>query len=236
MPGALRLFGLGVAAAVVLCACQQASSPPPSGVQSARSPVTTPRGTPMGSPTPTATPVLAVDKVGAAASASGFMVFAVITNPSGQTAADVKVEITALSGSGQALARRTGSIPRIGSGQREALAMPFPVSRTLPATFSGRIASVRWRSDLASDVAQVIGATFVQDARTPAVRVHLVNRGGRANRIAVTAVCWDAAGNIRGGGTRTLMVGPEAQGHDVTIDVALSTVPAGCDAFGVSTG
>lgn len=228
----LRWFGLAAGVVLTLAACEQAAAPPSSAVQPARSPVTTP--TPP--PTPTAAPALAVEKVGASASAGGFMAFAVITNPSGQTATDVKVEITALSGRGQALARRTGSIPRIAPGQREAVALSFPVSRTLPARFSGSVASVRWSSDLASDAAQVAGATFVQDARTPAVRVHLVNHGQGTDRVAVTAVCWDAAGNIRGGGTRTVMVGPEAQGHDVTIEVALSTVPTGCDAFGVSTG
>jgi len=80
----------------------------------------------------------------------------------------------------------------------------------------------------------VAGASFIQDARTPAVRVHLVNHGQGADRVLVTAVCWDAAGNIRGGGTGTVTVGPQAQGQDVTIQVALSAVPASCDAFGVS--
>jgi hypothetical protein len=179
-------------------------------------------------------PALALEKVGASASASGFLAFAVIANPSGQTALDVKVEIVALSSTGQALARRTGSISRIAPGQREAVALAFPVGRTLPAKFSGSIAAVNWSSDIAADLAEVAGASFVQDARTPEVLVHLVNHGQGAGRVSVTAVCWDAAGNIRGGGTRTLMVGPEAQGHDVTIQVALSTVPASCDAFGVS--
>ena len=51
----------------------------------------------------------------------------------------------------------------------------------------------------------------------------------------VTAICWDAAGEIRGGGTSSVMVGPDAQGHDVTIQVAIATVPARCDAYGIST-
>jgi hypothetical protein len=176
-----------------------------------------------------------VEKVGAASSASGFLAFAVIDNPSGETAMDVKVEITALDRGGQSLGRRTGSIPRIGPGQREAVALAFPVGRTLPAQFTGSVAGVRWSADAAGDVAQVAGASFIQDPRTPAVRVHLLNHGSGPDRIAVTAICWDAAGNIRGGGTRTVMVGPEAQGHDVTVQVALATVPASCDAFGVST-
>jgi len=176
-----------------------------------------------------------VEKVGASASSGGFMAFAVIANPSEQTALDVKIDISALSSTGQRLARQTGSIRRIGPGKREAIALSFPVGRTLPAQFSGTVAAVRWSVDESADVAQVAGASFVQDARTPEVRVHLINHGQGADRVLVTAVCWDAAGNIRGGGTRTVSVGPEAQGHDVTIQVALSTVPASCDAFGVSS-
>jgi len=218
--------------ALALCACEQA----PSAVQPTRTPVaTTPRSTPTPTPTPKPAPALAVEKVGASVSSGGFMAFAVIANPSEQTALDVKVDISALSSTGQQLARRTGSIRRIGPGKREAVALSFPVGRTLPAQFSGSVAGVRWSADEAADVAQVAGASFVQDARTPEVRVHVVNTGQGADRVLVTAVCWDAAGNIRGGGTGTVTVGPEAQGHDVTIQVALSAVPASCDAFGVSS-
>ena len=220
----------GIGAVLVLAACQQA----PSAVKPTPTPVaTTPRSIPT--PTPKPAPALAVEKVGASASSGGFMAFAVIANPSDQTALDVKVDISALSSTGQQLARRTGSIRRIGPGKREAVALSFPLGRNLPAQFSGSVAGVRWSADEAADVAQVAGASFVQDARTPEVRVHLINTGQGADRVLVTAVCWDAAGNIRGGGTRTVSVGPEAQGHDVTIQVALSAVPASCDAFGVSS-
>ncbi|HEV7385453.1 MAG TPA: hypothetical protein VGN89_11285 [Phenylobacterium sp.] len=198
--------------------------------------VATPRSTPTPTPAPKPAPALTVEKVGASNSAGGYLAFAVIQNPSDQTAMDVKVDISALSSSGQQLAHRTGSIGRIAPGQREAVALAFPVGRTPPAQFSGSIAGVRWSADQAADLAQVAGASFEQDARTPGVRVHLVNHGQGANRILVTAVCWDSAGNIRGGGSRTVTVGPEAQGHDVTIPVALSMVPANCDAFGVSGG
>jgi hypothetical protein len=229
------VFAIGLAAALVLTACEQASSPQPVAVQTTRTPaIATPRSTPTPTPTPKPPPALAVEKVGASASAGGFMAFAVIANPSDQTAMDVRVDITSVSSTGQQLARRTGSISRIGPGHRKAVAIAFPVGRTLPAQFSGSIASVRWSDGEAADVAQVTGATFIQDARTPGVRVHLVNHGQGADRVLVTAVCWDTAGNIRGGGTRTVTVGPEAQGHDVTIQVSLSTVPASCDAFGVS--
>ena len=220
------------AAALFLTACEQA----PSAVQPTHAPLAaTPRSTPTPTPTPNPAPLLAVEKVGASASSGGFMAFAVIANPSDQTALDVKVDISALSSTGQQLARRTGSIARIEPGKREAVALAFPVGRTLPAQFSGSVAAVRWSADTAADVAQVEGASFVQDARTPEVRVHLVNHGQGADRVLVTAVCWDDSGNIRGGGSRTVMVGPEAQGHDVTIQVALSAVPASCDAFGVSS-
>jgi len=223
-----------LAAPLLLTACEPGASPQ-SVVKPTPSAVSAPRSTPTPAPAPKPAPALAVEKVGASASAGGFMAFAVIANPSDQTAVDVKVDISALSSTGQSLAHRTGSIARIAPGQREAVALAFPVGRTLPAQFSGSIASVRWSADQTADVAQVAGASFEQDARTPGVRVHLINHGQGADRVLVTAVCWDAAGNIRGGGTRTVMVGPEAQGHDVTIQVALSTVPASCDAFGVSS-
>ena len=216
----------------ILTACQPANST--STVQPTGSPVTH-SGTPTPAVTPNQPPALAVQKVGAVATPAGFTAFAVVNNPSGQTAMAVKVEITALGAGGQVLTRRSGAISRIGPGQREAMALVFPVGRTLPSRFSGSVVNVRWSSDSPTEGAQVAGASFVQDARTPSVRVHLVNRGQGADRVAITAVCWDAAGNIRGGGTRTVMVGPEANGHDVTIDVAISTVPASCDAFGISS-
>ena len=207
----------------------------PSAVQPTRTPViSTLRPGPTNTPTARPAPALAVEKVGAAASAGGFMAFAVISNPSDETAVDVQVDIDALSSSGQSLAHRSGSIAWIGPGKREAVAMAFPVGKTLPARFSAGIGPVHWNADQPAEVVEVVGASFEQDARTPDVRVHLVNHGSGADRVLVTAVCWDAAGNIRGGGTRTVMVGPEAQGHDVTIQVAISTVPARCDGFGVS--
>src|SRR6202011_5943245 len=107
----------------------------------------TPQSTPTPAPTPKPAPALSVEKVGASASAGGFMAFAVIANPSDQTALDVKVDISAVSSTGQSLAHRSGSIPRIGPGQREAVALAFAVGRTLPAQFSGSIASVRWSAD-----------------------------------------------------------------------------------------
>ncbi len=196
--------------------------------------MTTPTSTPTPAPTPSAAPSLSVQKVGASASASGFMAFAVIANPSGETAVDVKVEITAVSDSGQALAKRTGSISQIAPGRREAVALLFPVGRTLPAQFTGSISGVRWSSDAPAEAAEVAGASFIQDARTPSVRVHVVNHGQGAARMVVIAVCWDGAGEIRGGGSLTATVGADAQGHDVTVSVSIATVPAHCDAYSTS--
>jgi hypothetical protein len=196
--------------------------------------ITAPSSTATPAPTPTPAPSLSVQKVGASASASGFLAFAVIANPSGQTALDVKVEITAVNDRGQALSKRTGSISRIAPGHREAVALAFPVGKTLPAQFSGSITSVHWSAEQTADVAEVAGASFVQDARTPSVRVHVVNHGQGATRMVVIAVCWDGAGEIRGGGSLTATVGPDAQGHDLTVAVSIATVPASCDAYGVS--
>jgi hypothetical protein len=174
--------------------------------------------------------------VGAASSPSGFTAFAVISNPSAQTALSVQVEIAEVDAHGQVVMKRAGSIPRIGAGQREAVAVNFPVGRSLPAQFSASIGGVRWSSDASPDIAQVANATFVQDARTPSVRVHVVNNGSAATRVILVAVCWDAAGNIRGGGTRTASIGPGVAGHDVTVPVWIATVPARCDGYGISVG
>ena len=227
------VLGAVIAFALLLSACQQAAAP--TAVQPTRSPVTTPRPTvtPV-VPAATPAPALALDQVGAAASPSGFMAFAVISNLSAETAFDVKIAITAVSGSGQSLARREASIARIAAGQRQAVAVPFPVGRTLPAQFSGSIANVRWVSDSSADVAEVSGANFIQDARTPSVRVHVVNHGQGVARVFLIAVCWDAAGHIRGGGSRTATVGADPQGHDVVVDVFIAAVPAHCDGYGLA--
>jgi hypothetical protein len=229
------VVGLVVAASALLTACQPANSSPSAAVQQSGSAAKTPRPLATPVPTPTAAPALAVAKVGAVATPSGFTAFAVIDNPSGQTAMDVKIQISAVGPGGQVLTRRSGGIHRIGAGQRDAVAVPFPVGRTLPTQFVASVPSVRWSADDTTDVAQVAAADFLQDARMPGVRVHLVSHAQRAIPVSVTAVCWDSAGNIRGGGTRTVMVGPDAQGHDSTIAVAVSAVPTRCDAYAVTT-
>jgi hypothetical protein len=223
---------IAITFALVLTACQQAASPPT--VPPTRLAVSTPSPTPT--PVPTAVPAsaLALDQVGAAASPSGYTAFAVISNPTPQTALEVKVEIAELDGHGQVVMRRGGSISRIGAGQREAVAIAFPVGRALPAQFSGRIGDVRWVSDSTPDMAQVASASFVQDARTPTVRIHVVNNGTAPASVILVAVCWDGDGAIRGGGTRTATVGPGAEGHDVPVAVWIATVPTRCDGYGIT--
>jgi hypothetical protein len=216
---------------LVLTACEQAAT---TGTIQPTATSAKPRTTPTAASTPTPVPALALEKVGATSSPSGYLAFAVINNPSGQTAMDVKVEISAINGASQAMTRRSATIRRIPAGQRAAAAIGFSVGPTLPARFTGRVTGVRWSPQLSEETAKVASANFVQDARTPSVRVHLVNSGQRAVRLGVTAVCWDTAGNIRGGGTDTVAVGPDAKGHDATIDVYVSTVPSRCEAFGVS--
>ena len=226
------VVGFCVALAAIVSACQPANMTP-SAVQPTKSPVAQ-RPTPTPVPTPTPAPALAVEKVGAVATPGGFTAFAVVNNSSGQTAMAVSVQIAAIGPGGQVLNRRSGTIARIGPGHSEAMALAFPVGRTLPTQFSGSVASVHWSADALAEGAEVANTSFLQDARTPSVQVHLVNSGQRAARVAVTAVCWDGAGNIRGGGSRTVMVGPDAGGHDVVIEVAISTVPARCDGYGVT--
>ena len=227
-------LALGMLAAVVLAACQQAASPPAASARPTRVAVSTPSPTPV--PTPTPAPALALDKVGAAASPNGFTAFAVISNPTPQTAIDVNVEIAELDASGQVVMRRGASIPRIGAGTREAVAAAFPMGRTLPAQFSGSLGAVRWTSDSSADTAEVASASFVQDARTPSVQIHVVNHGQGPARVILIAVCWDGVGNIRGGGSRTSVVAPGGGGHDVMVAVWITTVPARCDGYGITVG
>ncbi|HXN00266.1 MAG TPA: hypothetical protein VN973_00065 [Candidatus Dormibacteraeota bacterium] len=230
--GGRGIWQIAMLFAFALSACQQAASP--TTVLPTTLPVSTPSPATTPVPTPPPAPALALDQVGAAASPSGFSAFAVVSNPTAQTALEVTVEIAELDGRGQVVMRRGGTIPRIAAGQREAVAVAFPVGRILPAQFSGRIGDVRWISETSPEIAQVTGASFSQDARTPTVRIHVVNNGQGAARMILIAVCWDAAGNIRGGGSRTITVGPGAEGLDVTVAVWIATVPTRCDGYGIT--
>src|SRR2546423_4711241 len=223
------VVGLFVVLTAILSACQPANMTP-SAVQPTKSPLAQ-RPTPTPVPTPTPAPALAVEKVGAVATPGGFTAFAVVNNPSGQTAMAVSVQIAAIGPGGQVLNRRSGTIARIGPGHSEAVALAFPVGRTLPTQFSGSVASVQWSADALAEGAEVANTSFLQDARTPSVQVHLVNSGQRAARVAVTAACWDGAGNIRGGGRRTGNGGAHAGGDDVGVEVGISAGAARCGGF-----
>lgn len=222
-----------VAGTLLLAACQQAPTSTAASSRPAHSSAPA-RSSPTPSASPTSTPALALDHVGATASPSGFLALAVISNPSGMTALNVTVEISALDASGGAMTRRSGTIQRIAPESRGAIALPFPVGRTLPSRFDATIKSVQWIADGQPDAAQVTAASFQQDARTPTVVAHVVTQGPSADRVLLTAVCWDGAGAIRGGGSRTVTVPPGVQGHDEAIEVAISTLPARCDVFDVS--
>jgi hypothetical protein len=224
------LLALGV---LLLAGCQQVAAPTATPSPTPRAPVSKITSTPFATATPAAPPTLVLVKVGAAASPSGFIALAVINNPSGETATDVVVELDALNAAGQIMTRRVGRLPRIAPQSREAVALNFPVGRTLPAQFSGRITSVGWSSNTSGDLAQVANASFIQDARTPSVRIHVVNHGQGPARVELIAVCWDDSGNIRGGGIRFVVVGPDAQGRDITVDVSIATTPERCDGYGV---
>jgi hypothetical protein len=113
---------------------------------------------------------------------------------------------------------------------------PTPIAQ--PVSAAAMAAYQSWVSPHGggADLAEVTGASFAQDARTPTVLVHVVNHGQAAEHVQLTAVCWDGAATIRGGGSRSVMVGPEPQGHDEAIPVAISTQPARCDVYGISLG
>jgi hypothetical protein len=222
---------IAISFALALSACQQAT---PTIAQPTQLPLSTPSATATPIATASAAPALALDQVGAAASPSGYTAFAVINNPTALTALDVKVEIAELDAHGQVVTRKSASISRIRAGEREAVAVAFPVGRALPDQFSGSIGEVRWSPDSAPAIARVASASFVQDARTPTVRIHMVNSGQGAVRVILVAVCRDGDGTIRGGGSRTAIVPPGAEGHDVMVAVWIATVPTACDGYGIT--
>ena len=143
------------------------------------------------------------------------------------------MEISSLDGRGVTLFKRSGRIPAISPGAREALELPFPLGRSLPANFIGSITGVTWLGEPQPQSVEVTAASFLEDARTPAVRVHLLDHAGNAIQVSITVVCWDGAGNIRGGGTRALRLDPAPQGTDASVSVAVSTIPLRCDGYAV---
>ena len=229
---------LAVLGAAVLAGCAPASqtsdqsahhSPPAVG---AVVPETVP-GSPSAAPIPTPVPTLTT-RVGAVASPSGFLALAVIDNGSLEDAINVRIQISALDASGRLLMRRQGSIARVGSQRQAAIALTFPVPAVLPSRFVGAVTAVDWRAPTADDAVQVSSSTLVENAQTPSVLLHLIKSGHAAARVTLTAICWDAAGNIRGGGSRALTIGPDSNTRDVSVSVSISAVPSRCDAYSVT--
>ena len=188
-------------------------------------------------PAATATPsgvaaALVVEKTGAALGPAGFMVFALIANPSNQTAAAVSVAVQAKDANGRVLGKSSGQIPQIGPGRKQAIGLRVTVpAQAIPTTFDAAITGFSWREVGASDLVEVVDAGFAQDPKLPSVRVRLVNHATSPERATVTAVCFDDAGEIRGGGTSTLAVGASSSGTDFRIAVTLAVTPANCEAF-----
>lgn len=191
----------------------------------------------VASPTATARPspaaaLLVVEKTGAALGPAGFMVFALVDNPSSQTASAVAVAVQAKDASGRLLGKNSGRIARIGAGQKQAIGLRVAVpSRAIPATFEAAVTGVTWLESGAAELVEVVDAAFAQDPKLPSVMVRLVNHAASPERATVTAVCFDDAGDIRGGGVRTVAIGAAAAGVDVQIAVTLPVTPATCEAF-----
>ncbi len=223
----------GVLLTLVLSGCQAParSSTAPSasisaaGSRSATSPVTT------ASPSPAAGS-LVVEKTGAALGPAGFMVFALVDNPSAQTASAVAVTVQAKDASGRLLGKNSGQIAQIRPGHQQAIGLRVTVpARAVPATFDATVTGATWGESAVGEVVEVVEAAFAQDPKLPAVRVRLVNHAGTAERASVTAVCFDDAGQIRGGGAQTVSMGASPAGVDVQIAVTLPVTPASCEAF-----
>ncbi|MDQ6885035.1 MAG: hypothetical protein M3077_12520 [Candidatus Dormibacteraeota bacterium] len=205
--------------------------------------------TPTASPTPArpaiivaATPspspeakALVVEHVGASASPTGFFAFALLSNPSTQAAADVKIDITSVDSSGRVLARGSGTIRQIDPGHKQALAVRIAMTRILPTAFRGTVSGNRWlEAGNAADPTEVMSAVFVQDPRTPSVRVRIANHASQPERAAITAICFDDSGQLRGGGTTSAHLPASAGGQDAWVAVSIPVVPASCEAYALA--
>jgi hypothetical protein len=80
----------------------------------------------------------------------------------------------------------------------------------------------------------VVDATFVQDPRTPTVRVRLANHATVTEKVSVTAICLDAAGAVRGGGTSIVNVAASASGQDAFVPVSIPVVPSTCQGYALA--
>lgn len=190
------------------------------------------------SPTPTLSSAdlpLTVDKVGASASPSGFVAFALVSNPSSRVASDVTVQISALTASGAQLAHASGTITRIDPSTTQAVSVHLPATPPMPTAFKASITANKWLDPgSAAEPIQVVDATFIQDPRTPTVRVRVANHTTAVAKATVTAVCLDAAGEVRGGGSSVVSVAASASSQDAFIPVSIPVVPTSCQGYALA--
>ena len=222
---------MAIAMTVVLAGCQSSTSsaPKPTVAQPAparveTSTVATPTATP-------AAPALVVEKTGASVSPAGYLAFALIDNLSTKVATEVTVELEAKDASGNVLSRKSRRIARIGPMEKQAAGVEMPARRSLPASFQASIKSVQWRdADSQGDQLAIAQTAFLPTPKLPSVRIRVLNNG-TSRRVAITTVCFDSAGQLRGGGLRSLMLGQAPAGIDVVIDVAIPVTPSACESY-----
>lgn len=175
---------------------------------------------------------LTVDKVGASASPSGFIAFALISNPSSRAAAHVVVQISAVTASGAELAHSSGTIARIAPSQTQAVAVRIPATPPTPTAFKASITGNDWLDPGAqAEPVEVTEASFVQDPRTPTVRVRVANHATLAQKVSIIAVCVDSAGALRGGGTGGANVAASSNGQDTWVPVSIPVIPTSCQGY-----
>lgn len=210
-----------------------------------------PQATSRPTPSPTSSPVpvavsatptlstadlpLTVDKVGASVSPSGFIAFALVSNPSSRAAADVAVQISAVTASGSELTHASGTIVRIDPSTTQAVAVRLPDTPPTPSAFKASITGNQWLdAGSPAEPIQVVNAAFVQDPRTPTVRVRVANHATAVTKASIVAVCLDEAGAVRGGGSAVVSVAASASGQDAFVPVSIPVVPASCQGYALA--
>lgn len=226
---------IAVAAAMMaLAGCQQTTGTTATAHQAAQvgsAPTPGTRSTPSASPTPEKPLELVVERTGASIGPSGFTAIALVSNPTAETAVDVRIEIDARSSAGVVLARGRGKLPRIGPMSKQAIAVRVPQGNGLPASFQTAITAVSWLASIspAPDVS-VESATFVPEPLVPQVHVAVANHTGHGVPAVVTSVCYDAAGSIRGGGSQATTI-PADPSVQVVVYVDIPVTPALCEGY-----
>jgi hypothetical protein len=223
---------------LVSCAFLVSCSNPPASPAPTRTP--TPTAVPVQiTPTPTLSGAdlpLTVGGVGASVSPSGgFVAFALISNPSSRVASEVTIEIAAVTASGAQLAHASGTIARIDPSTTQAVSVRLPDTPPTPSAFKASLTGNQWL-DAGSppEPIQVVNAAFVQDPRTPTVRVRVANHAAAVTKANIIAVCLDEAGAVRGGGSAVVSVAASASGQDTFVPVSIPVVPASCQGYALA--